>query len=906
MSSSPWLRGTVKAVLSGDTLLVMGVGRGGPPPEKQLTLSSLKAPKLGRRDGTTKDEPFAWESREFLRKKCIGKECVFRTDYKVEQLGNREFGSVFIDKENVALTVVANGWSKVNPVGVQKSPYFEDLEQAEKAATEKGLGIWTQDIDALEKAVRELPESELDAMQLLNTVGKGKPLTGIVEQVINGTLFRIILLPSFHTAVVALAGVQSPSMNRRSGENGSAGGGPEPYALQARHFSEVRALHREVRVVLEGVDKYNNLFGSILYPEGNEAVDLAQQLVKNSLAKVVEWSLNMMTTGAMKLRELDRQAKLGKEGIWTGYVPPQTNSTKLSDRFTGTVFEVVSGDCVVVMDRASRTERRVTLSSIRAPRMGTREREPEDWAVEAKDFLRKLLIGKEVNVQMEYTRKVSIANRDSIMSFGNIMVKEKGEEVTVAERIVRNGFATVVKHRAEEERSSIYEKLMEAEEEARSSRKRMHSGKDAPVHRQNDVSLPQNTSRAKQYLPSFKRNGKMNAIVEYVLSGHRLKLYIPKEGVTIAFAPSGVRTPAKPLKEKKGEPFWEEAVTFTREHIMQREVEITVETVDKSGTFLGQVVVPGAKPLDLGLVLLENGLAKLHPSFAPDRVPGGRNLEHAEARAREARLKVWEGYEEVQEEGDEENENDASSNVEPETLEVKVSEVVDGGNFYVHTDFERVAYITEQLASPSDIQSGHHPPPQSRCLAKFAADDLWYRAHVERVKGTKYQVYFIDYGNSDEVESDRLAVIEPSLASIPPQARLCGLSHIRVPGAESEHGYDAGTLFNSLVFGKKLTAVVDKEERSAWNERHPGRSQPKLMVTLIDDSTKKSIQEEMLAAGLARLDRKWKGRAAGTMEKLAEIEEKARKEHKGMFRYGDPGDDDDDDDMPHLSGNRRH
>lgn len=43
----------------------------------------------------------------------------------------------------------------------------------------------------------------------------------------------------------------------------------------------------------------------------------------------------------------------------------------------------------------------------------------------------------------------------------------------------------------------------------------------------------------------------MNAVVEYVLSGHRIKVYIPKEGVTIAFAPSGVRTPAKPLKEKK-------------------------------------------------------------------------------------------------------------------------------------------------------------------------------------------------------------------------------------------------------------------------------------------------------------------------------------------------------------------
>lgn len=27
----------------------------------------------GRRDGTTRDEPFAWQSREFLRKLCVGK-----------------------------------------------------------------------------------------------------------------------------------------------------------------------------------------------------------------------------------------------------------------------------------------------------------------------------------------------------------------------------------------------------------------------------------------------------------------------------------------------------------------------------------------------------------------------------------------------------------------------------------------------------------------------------------------------------------------------------------------------------------------------------------------------------------------------------------------------------------------
>lgn len=39
------------------------------------------------------------------------------------------------------------------------------------------------------------------------------------------------------------------------------------------------------------------------------------------MGKAVEWSLNMMTTGAMKLRELERTAKQNKVGIWRNYVP---------------------------------------------------------------------------------------------------------------------------------------------------------------------------------------------------------------------------------------------------------------------------------------------------------------------------------------------------------------------------------------------------------------------------------------------------------------------------------------------------------------------------------------------------------------------------------------------------------
>lgn len=48
----------------------------------------------------------------------------------------------------------------------------------------------------------------------------------------------------------------------------------------------MRVLNREVRVVLEGIDKHNNLLGSLVYPEGDTVVDLGNELVSRGLAKV--------------------------------------------------------------------------------------------------------------------------------------------------------------------------------------------------------------------------------------------------------------------------------------------------------------------------------------------------------------------------------------------------------------------------------------------------------------------------------------------------------------------------------------------------------------------------------------------------------------------------------------------
>lgn len=60
--------------------------------------------------------------------------------------------------------------------------------------------------------------------------------------------------------------------------------------------------------------------------------------------------------------------------------------------------------------------------------------------------------------------------------------------INVAEMVVGRGFATVVRHRDFEERSTYYENLVAAEARATKKKAGMHSAKEPPVAHLNDIS----------------------------------------------------------------------------------------------------------------------------------------------------------------------------------------------------------------------------------------------------------------------------------------------------------------------------------------------------------------------------------------------------------------------------------
>ncbi|KAL3716227.1 hypothetical protein ACJRO7_007913 [Eucalyptus globulus] len=983
--STGWFRGRVKAVTSGDCLVIMAMTNNntGIPPEKTITLASLIAPRLARKGGV--DEPFAWDSREYLRKLCIGKEVTFKVDYTVPSIG-REFGSVFLGDKNVATLVVAEGWAKVREQGQQKgeaSPFLAELLRLEEQAKQEGLGRWSQVPGAAEDSIRHLPPSSLgnagnlDAMGLL-AANKGRPMQGIVEQIRDGSTLRVYLLPEFQFVQVFVAGIQAPSMGRRTTSepvvdaevpeelNGVASTeprapltsaqrlaisaasasdvSPDPFGLEAKHFAEIRVLNRDVRIVLEGVDKFSNLIGSVFYSDSDSAKDLAMELLENGLAKYVEWSANMMEEEAKRrLKAAELQAKKSRLRFWTNYVPPPSNSKAISDQnFNGTVVEVVSGDCVVVADDSApygslTAERRVNLSSIRCPKLGNprRDEKPAPFAREAREFLRTRLIGKQVKVLMEYSRKVGLADGASmaagaadsrVMDFGSVFLVSPlnvdGDDaasgasstpdkqplgLNLAELVVARGFGTVIRHRDFEERSNYYDCLLAAEARAISGKKGMHSSKDPPVMHITDL-VTASAKKARDFLPFLQRSRRVPAIVEYVLSGHRFKLLIPKETCSIAFSFSGVRCPGR------DEPFSDEAIALMRRKIMQRDVEIEVETVDRTGTFLGSL---WESRKNVAATLLEAGLAKLQTSFGGDRIPDAHLLQQAEQAAKRQKLKIWENYVE----GQEVSNGSAVESKQKEVLKVVVTEVLGGGKFYVQTvGDQKVASIQRQVASlnlqEAPLLGAFTPRKGDTVLAQFSADNSWNRAMiVSAPRGTvesaddKFEVFYIDYGNQEVVPYSRLRPLDPSLASTSGLAQLCSLAYVKVPNVDEDFGQEAAVYLSELTLSssEEFKATVEERDTSGGKVKGQGTGTV-LMVTLCAADSDLSINAAMVKEGLARMEKrkKWDSKQRQmALDNLEKYQTDARTDRLNMWQYGDIESDDEDVSLPLRKGGGR-
>ncbi|XP_019633158.1 PREDICTED: staphylococcal nuclease domain-containing protein 1-like [Branchiostoma belcheri] len=866
-------RGIVKSVLSGDAVIIRGQPKGGPPPEKQLNLSNIVAPKMARRANPnveasveTKDEPFAWEAREFLRKMVVGKEVCFTVEYKVPGTG-REYGCLYVGKDpqsgkNVTEALVNEGLVEVRRGGIKPSDDQAKLCDLEDTAKSNSKGKWAADAQSHVRDVAwtlENPRNFVDAHH-------NKPVKAIVEHVRDGCTLRAFLLPSFQYITVMLSGIKCP-MFKREGDKEVA----EPFADQAKFFVESRLLQRDVEIIMEGVSN-QNILGTVLHPNGN----ITEFLLQEGFARCVDWSMGVVTTGADKLRSAEKAAKEKRLRIWKDYTPSQTSIAITEKQFTGKVIEINNADRLVIKT-AENQIKEVTLSSIRPPRMtddagakdNTKRIRPlydVPYMFEAREFLRKKLIGKKVNVSVDYIRPGSDGYPERTCATVTI------GGINVAEALVSKGFVTVVRYRADDDqRSAHYDELLAAEARAQKNAKGLHSKKEVPIHRVADLSG--DTNKARQFLPFLQRAGRSDAIVEFTASGSRVRLYLPKETCLITFLLAGISCPRVPRSlpsgPTEGEPFGEEALLFTKELCMQREVEVEVEAIDKAGNFIGWLFVDG---VNLSVALVKEGLSKVH--FTAERSQYYHHLVSAEEEAKKEKIKMWANYEEPKDiVVVEESERNVSYK------DVVVTEVGEEMKFYAqhvetgpHLEKMMEELRTEMTDTPP-LQGAYTPRKGDLCAAKFV-DEEWYRARVEKVSGNQANVLYVDYGNREVIPAARLAALPSTFHTLSIQAHEYQLAFITVP-EDPEAKKDAQEAFAKDVLNQQLVLNVEY------------KNQGQDMVILLTADKSSDIGLGLVKDGLVMVEARREKRLQKMVNDYKKAQEAAKNARLNLWQYGD-------------------
>jgi len=889
-------KGIVKQVLSGDSIIIRGQPKGGPPPERQLNLSNITAPRLARRPGGPgakpddgKDEPWAWESREFLRKKLIGKEVTFVVDYKVPTSG-REYGTVYLGKdpetgENVTEEIVREGLASVRKEG--KADVSRLIELEEKAKGE-GRGRWGSDS---EKHVRDVVWQLENPRQLLDKFGR-KPVQAVVEHVRDGSTIRVFLLPSFHYVTLMMSGIRCPGVKLDS-EGKPDPASKEPFSEEAKFFTESRLLQRDVEIILESVNNAN-LVGSIIHPNGN----IAELLLKEGFARCIDWSMGFVTGGAERLRAGEKYAKEKKLRIWKDYTASSVSnpaaSLKAKDKeFVATVKECVNGDALVVV-QADGTSKKIFLASIRPPRQtdtaagaGDAEEKPKGKMVrplydipfmfDAREYLRKKLIGKKVNVTVDYIQPASQTFPEKICC----TVKIDG--ANIAEGLIAKGYATVVRYRQDDDqRASEYDTLLAAEARAQKAQKGLH-GKEVPVH--HVVDLSGDAAKAKQFLPYLQRAGKITALVEYVASGSRLRLFVPRDTRLITFLLGGITCPraGRPAgpggPPVEGEPFGEEALAFTKDLSHQKEVEIEVDSIDKAGNFIGFLWVDNK---NLSVCLVEEGLSQVH--FSAERTSHYRALQIAEDNAKARRAGIWRDWVDQKEEIKPEDDK-VERKVDPKP--VLVTEVTPELHVYVQftDDGDKLEGLMNdlrrELGEKPPLSGAYTPKKGDLCVAKYSGDGEWYRARVEKLLGDgEVAVLFVDYGNRETVKGAKCAMLPAIAASgLAPFAKEYGLACVSLPTDDDFVAEAIHALRHDTAEGVFLLNVEYKVGGLDY-------------VTLADKTSKEDVAQNLVKEGLLLVENKKERRLQKLLKDYKAAEEEAKRKHLCIWQYGDITEDD--------------
>lgn len=367
----------------------------------------------------------------------VGKVVQFVVLYTIPSGVKRDYGTVVLQTgETLPDAAVSEGWVKLRDDAGRKDEseesqrLLEKLELEEAKARADSKGLWASEGGRIE-TVYDIPNPKEFAEQQ-----KGKSLDAIVERVLSGDrLFvRLLLSATKHLqTLVLVAGIRAPTTKRTNTSDGKEQPA-EPFGTEAHHFVESRLLQRNVRVEVLGISAQGQLISVVKHPNGS----IGEFVLKSGLARCTDHHSTLIGGDMTALRQAEKYAKDNKLGIFQGHVNTKAPSAGAVD---ATVTRIQTADTVYYRNKSG-AEKRASLSSIRQPKPTDPKQAP--FQADAKEFLRKKLIGKHVRVTIDGKKVASEGYEE------REVVTIHANNKNAALLLVEAGYASVIRHRRDD------------------------------------------------------------------------------------------------------------------------------------------------------------------------------------------------------------------------------------------------------------------------------------------------------------------------------------------------------------------------------------------------------------------------------------------------------------------------
>lgn len=755
-------RGIVNGVLSGDSLLVRFLPPC-PDPLQIISLENVCAPRYGSNNGDKLDQPHGCESFEFLRQLCVGQRITIPQNGRPSERtrGHSIFGQLPVvfrhvslcnqDNKDVALITTRAGWTRVRQPNYTDD-YIESLLDAQKKAQAENIGIWRPNGIVRHLPVRYDPE----------IIVKTKYYNALVEGVLNGTTLTLFLLPRNEYIFFQIDGCTAPSTRKDN---------TAEYGQESREFIARFLLNRIIRIqICDYTD--NKLFIGCILGRSDMAV---RHLIENGLAKFRPYISQFVLTGDDYIRA-ENKAKLEKKNLWSDFVVTPIKYEKR--KIKGHVYSIINSYIINISTKnepnpnnpSNQTIHKIHLNCIRVPPFCS-----EPFGFESREYLRKLLVGKDVEAIIE-------GKIEDYGEFGTVFYND----ICINEQLCRLGYACTADPLAIGCTSDYYNAFLAAENIAKEQK--------LGIFNDDPNSQPEVFEFGK--ITSQKLNGPQKGIIEKCLKGCRFLVSVPSKRVMVRLGLNGI-TPS--------DTFVDEAKTFCGMNYTQRDVLFEISNVDKSHLAYSNMTLifdennnssesnNSRSNIDVAADILANGFAEVNPNS-----PINQDHIAAQNRAKREGKGIWKSTQKKEVPPLEFN----------QVYRVNVEEIIDPLTYVVHHLSEKVEQALQSANKPITF-----PPPINE-LVVAKPEDMAYLAVVEKVnedRGT-CNVSLVEFkidSSQTEISKDELFELPESLKDMEKQTRVVHLGCLSDPIDNTDYIHE---LTDGAILYMHLMYVDDHEE----------------------------------------------------------------------------------------------